>query len=366
MFSSRNESEDSEVLTGEDVAIEQSGVIDEADFVGIVSSNDEARVAEPFAQPYAPPANPAPASVPAPATSLAPATSPVEPPHFGAAATVSIPTGYAPRMAPEPPAAAHADTPQANAPEVEVSETVVAPVSRRSLLGEATAPEPRPAPSHAAPLPPAAPAHGADFDVLLSTDGVVLADASVLPTVPSRAGARWLSAILTVALTPVAWYLLSDAAVRLSVMAGQLWETQATNPAALIELSIGLLIVILIAVIAAQSGIGLIVSGVLALVVGIPFLAAPVWSTDVVDRYLGGLRDSGAFGGNVVGCLMLTGLTGVLVIIGVLFISLGTALATTRRAGRREEATRVMVAAANAPGIKARWARKATERAQNS
>lgn len=360
MFSSRNESEDSEVLTGEDVAIEQSGVIDEADFVGTVSGNGETRVEESFAQSFAPPPSPAPASIPAPAPS------PAEPPYFGAAETVSIPTGYAPRAVPEPVPAAPADVLQARAPEVEVSETVVAPVSRRSLLGEAVAPEPQPAPSHAATPPPAAPAHGADFDLVLSTDGVVLADASVLPTVPSRAGARWLSAILTVLLTPVAWYLLSDAAVRLSVMAGQLWETQAMNPAALIELSIGLLIVILIAVIAAQSGIGLIISGVLLLVAGVPFLAAPVWSTDVVDRYLGGLRDSGAFGGNVVGCLMLTGLTGVLVIVGVLFISLGIALATTRRAGRREEATRVMVAAANAPGIKARWARKATERAQNS
>ncbi len=199
------------------------------------------------------------------------------------------------------------------------------------------------------------------FDQLMASDDIVLAEASVLPTLPARTGARWLSGVVITLLTPVIWYLLSDSAARLAFAVGNPWETGTINPAALIELGGGLLVLILVAVIAAQSSLGVIISGALLIVVGLPFLAVPAYTDLFIDRFLEGLRDSSAFGGNVVGCLELTGFTGLLVSVGTIVLGLGIALAFVRKAGRREEATRAMVAQVNPGGIGPRWARKASK-----
>ena len=197
------------------------------------------------------------------------------------------------------------------------------------------------------------------FDQLLTSDNVLLAEASVLPTLPSRAGARWLSGVVTTLLLPIVWYLLSDSAARLAFAVGNPWESGIINPAALIELGGGLLILVLVAVIAAQSSLGAIISGGLLILVGLPFLAVPAYTDQFISRFLEGFRESSAFGGNVVGCLELTGFTGVLVVAGTLLLGLGIALASVRKAGRREEATRAMVVEVNPEGVIPRWARKA-------
>lgn len=188
-----------------------------------------------------------------------------------------------------------------------------------------------------------------------------LAGGTVLPTLPSRAGARWLSAFGTIILTPVMWYLLADAGARLAFADGNPMTTGVVNPAALMELVAGLLIVVLVGMLAAQSSIGLILAGVLVLAIGVPFLAAPTW-TEGLFGYLTGLEEFNAFGSNVVAHLGFTGFTGILVISGFMMIAAGWVVASVRRQGRREEATRVEVALANPDGLKARWARKATEK----
>ena len=134
------------------------------------------------------------------------------------------------------------------------------------------------------------------------------------------------------------------------------------NVAALIELTLGLLVLVLIVVVAAQSSLGPILAGSLLLVVGVPFLVAPAWTGDLIAQHLAGLETFSDFGSNIVGCLVLTGFTGVLVVAGALLLGFGIALAVTRRAGRREEAARALVAVTNPDGMKARWARKATDR----
>ncbi len=117
---------------------------------------------------------------------------------------------------------------------------------------------------------------------------------------------------------------------------------------------------ILIAVIASQSGLGLIISGILFTLVSLPFLAVPAMTQQAIDSYLGSWKspDANPLLGNVVRCLEATGFTGILLSAGVAMLLAGIVAATSRRAGRKEEATRVMVVSVNPDGVKARWAKK--------
>lgn len=180
-----------------------------------------------------------------------------------------------------------------------------------------------------------------------------------LPTLPSRAGARWLSAIFTLLLTPVAWYLLADAAARLAFAPGNSMETGVPTILPLGEFVGGLIVVVLIALLAARSSLGLILSGIVVLVVGVPFLAVPAMVTDWFT-YLDPVANYNAFGANVVHNLALTGYPGVLLLFGFLMITFGWVIAAVRRAGRKEERLRVEVLEKNEAGLKPRWARKIT------
>ncbi len=190
----------------------------------------------------------------------------------------------------------------------------------------------------------------------------ILIGATVLPTVRSKAGPRWLSAILTLLFVPAAWYLISDAAARLAFAPGNPMETGQVNLAALGELGAGLVFIVFIALLAAQSSLGLLMWGTVLLLIGAVFLAAPAFVSDLFVTYLEGLRTFSDFGANVVGHLALTGYTGMIFVFGFVMIAAGWVIASVRRAGRREETMRVEVAQTNPEGLKARWARKETAR----
>lgn len=302
----------------------------------------------------------APGSEPAPA-----ATEDEDVDILARAETVSISPGYAP--IPRTPAVQPVE-PAPETAEAEVVEEVdLTPATGIDVVAPDTAPTRRsllPGAAHDLPSRAQLHQHSADQPqtIAVGETEVVPAGASVLPTLPSRAPARWLAATLTLLLTPVAWYLLADAGVRLTVMAAQLEETGRANPAAMIEFALGLVTLVLIMVLAGQSSLGLILSGSLMLVLGLPFLFAPAWSISFVGDVLGGLAESSTFGSNVVICLLQTGLTGVMTLAGAMMLGAGILVARARRKGRREEASRVMVAANNPSGLKARWAIKATER----
>lgn len=205
----------------------------------------------------------------------------------------------------------------------------------------------------------------ADFQETVIEGSGELEGGTVLPTLASRARPRLLSAFITILLTPVMWYLLSDAAARLAFADDNPMISGVVNPAALAELGAGLLVVVLVAILAAQSSIGLFLAGAAVMVVGVPFLAAPAWTEGLFD-YLSVVENFNAFGANVVAHLRFTGFTGILVMAGFALIAAGWALASVRRQGRKEEAMRVEVAKVNPAGLKARWARKATEKSYNS
>lgn len=236
----------------------------------------------------------------------------------------------------------------------EVDETMVpAPVEdtgvlRRSLV-EPTQPMPvRPEPPAPVPLP---------------DDETLFAGATVLPTVPGRAGGRWLSAIAFLLLTPVVWYLLSDAGARFFVAEANPWQTGIVNLAGIAEFVGGLALIVLLGVVAAQSSLGLLLSGVLFTVAGLPFLVVPGYTRQFLESALDpSLNGLGAFGQNVSFHLAFTGATGILTIIGVTLLTLSWVVYRVRRKGRSEENLRIEVSHTNPEGLHARWARKASQR----
>ena len=189
-------------------------------------------------------------------------------------------------------------------------------------------------------------------------------EAEALPVLPSRAMPRVLSVLFTLLFTPVAWYLLADAAARLAFAQGNPMVSGNINAAALGELFAGLIAVTIIAILAAQSSLGLIVVGTLVMIAGAPFLVVPALVGET--GYWGATTIAGwnDFGGNIANHFLASGFTGLLFAFGFLMVALGWVIAAVRRAGRSEEALRISVATTNPHAMKARWARKATEKAQ--
>lgn len=195
-------------------------------------------------------------------------------------------------------------------------------------------------------------------------DSGLLEGATILPTVPSRAGSRLLSAIGTILLVPIAWYLLTDSAVRLVLAVDNPWTTGQVNLAALGEMAGGLSILLLIAVLATQSSLGLFLAGIGLLILGLPFLILPELTSSALETFVSGpLLRLGAFGQNLYFHLTMTGATGILFMSGFALVLGGWVAFKLRRTGRGEESLRAEVAAINPEGIRARWARKATENA---
>lgn len=196
-----------------------------------------------------------------------------------------------------------------------------------------------------------------------SPEAMLLDGASVLPTLPSRASARWISAVGTILLAPLAWYLLSDAAVRLVLADNSPWMTGQINIAALGELIGGLALLALVALVAARSSIGLFICGTIFLMVGLPFLVAPTLMSDFLATAVNPVLSGwGGFGANVSFILEFTGATGILVMTGFALEASGFVAFKIRRTGRAEESLRAEVAAVNPSGLRAHWARKAVSR----
>ena len=136
------------------------------------------------------------------------------------------------------------------------------------------------------------------------------------------------------------------------------------NAAALGELFAGLIAVTIIAILAAQSSLGLIVVGTLVMIAGAPFLVVPALVGETGYWGATAIADWNDFGGNIANHFLVSRLARFVFVFGFLLGALGWIIAAVRRAGRREEALRTSVAPPNPHAMKARWARKATEKAQ--
>lgn len=174
-------------------------------------------------------------------------------------------------------------------------------------------------------------------------DSAILDEATVVPELPSHAAPRIWSFFLSLLAIPIAWYLLSDAAARLTLATGNPMDTGVINPAALIELGGGLIVAIIVIALAARSSLGAIVFGFITAVGGVFFLAVPTLTEQQLEPVKNWLISWNDFGSNVAHHLMWTGYTGTIFMAGLLLFVIGITSKSARRAGRKEEEIRTQI-----------------------
>lgn len=165
---------------------------------------------------------------------------------------------------------------------------------------------------------------------------ILLEGTTALTRPPSRTGSHVLTVLLSLVLTPVTWYLLADAGARFTLARANPWETGNLNPAALLELAGGLLVLAVVLLAARWSSLGATVTGVLVLAAGVPFVAAPAWVQESLEPAIAWLDGRGDLGGNVAHHLVASGSTGRFVVYGVALVLVGAVSHGARRRGRRE------------------------------
>lgn len=189
----------------------------------------------------------------------------------------------------------------------------------------------------------------------------LMAGATVRPEVRSRVRKHWLSAILTLVLTPACWWLITDAFRRLQTAAiASLAGDSSSSATGIGELVGGLVLLALLFYLATLSSLGAIITGTVVAVLGLAFVAAPSFMNGLLAPVMSTLQGS-SFGNLTVQSLASTAFNGMLLLVGLAQLGLGITVALARRKGRIEEADRAEVAAANPDGLHARWAKKATE-----
>ena len=171
----------------------------------------------------------------------------------------------------------------------------------------------------------------------------IFEEATVVPEVPSRVGARVWSFFLTLIGVPAAWYLLTDSAARLTLAQDNPVATGVINPAALIELGAGVIVAILVVMVTIRSSLGALIFGILAMAGGIFFLAAPAVTADFMEPAYNWLTAFNAFGGNVAHHIQWTGYTGVMAVSGLILFIIGLTSIFARRDGRREQEIRTQI-----------------------
>ncbi|MDN5558938.1 MAG: hypothetical protein L0G23_05800, partial [Ruaniaceae bacterium] len=206
------------------------------------------------------------------------------------------------------------------APQPEITDTIV----RRTSLLRPEAPEQN---TSALPLPTPVPVAAED----------PYPDYAQYEKAPSRAGAHWWSALSILILTPVAWYLLTDAGARLTLASNAPWETGVLNYAALIEFVAGLVVLLFVILALRGSSLGAWITGPLLVLGGATFLAIPAQLRDFLDPYLEALTNYNAFGANLAHHLIADGSTGRFVIAGVALIAAGFVSHGARRHGQRQQ-----------------------------
>jgi hypothetical protein len=161
---------------------------------------------------------------------------------------------------------------------------------------------------------------------------------------PSRAGAHLWAVLISLVLSPVAWFLINDGSARIY------WSLRSdqgdVNIAGLAGLAAGLLVALIVLLAARWSSIGAAIAGVIAFLVGVAFLVLPNRAFTVLESWETPLRRFGGFGENLYAYLVESAQRGQFVIAGFLLFLVGVVSHGARRKGRREEYARLAVRAA--------------------
>ena len=203
-----------------------------------------------------------------------------------------------------------------------------------------------------AALPRRRPLHNADENTKepAGLDDELFSAAPVVTEMPSRRGAHFLSLLLFLVLTPLGWYLASDAGARMTLADAAPMYTGVASILALGELLGAIVVAVILFAAARRSSLGAWIMGVATLIVGLPWVLAPGITASTLLASLNALSASSSLGANLSHHLQASGYSGRFAILGIVLMGVGYLSHSARRTGRAEEALRTSIEAVNPAG----------------
>lgn len=181
-------------------------------------------------------------------------------------------------------------------------------------------------------------------------DDELFSAAPVITEMPSRRGAHFLSLVLFLVLTPLGWYLASDAGARMTLADAAPMYTGVASILALGELLGAIVVAVILCATARRSSLGAWIMGVATLIVGLPWVLAPGITASTLLASLNALSASSSLGANLSHHLQASGYSGRFAILGIVLMGVGYLSHSARRTGRAEEALRTSIEAVNPAG----------------
>ena len=181
-------------------------------------------------------------------------------------------------------------------------------------------------------------------------DDELFSAAPVITEMPSRRGAHFLSLLLFLVLTPLGWYLASDAGARMTLADAAPMYTGVASILALGELLGAIVVAVILFAAARRSSLGAWIMGVATLIVGLPWVLAPGITASTLLASLNALSASSSLGANLSHHLQASGYSGRFAILGIVLMGVGYLSHSARRTGRAEEALRTSIEAVNPAG----------------
>ena len=181
-------------------------------------------------------------------------------------------------------------------------------------------------------------------------DDELFSAAPVVTEMPSRRGAHFLSLLLFLVLTPLGWYLASDAGARMTLADAAPMYTGVASILALGELLGAIVVAVILFATARRSSLGAWIMGVATLIVGLPWVLAPGITASTLLASLNALSASSSLGANLSHHLQASGYSGRFAILGFVLMGVGYLSHSARRTGRAEEALRTSIEAVNPAG----------------
>lgn len=183
-----------------------------------------------------------------------------------------------------------------------------------------------------------------------SLDDELFSAAPEITEMPSRTGAHWLSFLLFLLLVPAGWYLAADAGARMTLADAAPMYTGVASIVALGEILGAIIISAILFAVARRSSLGAWLMGIVALIVGLPWLMAPGITAASALSALTALTNTGSLGANLSHHLQASGYSGRFALLGIALIGLAYVSHSARRTGRAEEALRTSLETTNPAG----------------
>ena len=181
-------------------------------------------------------------------------------------------------------------------------------------------------------------------------DDELFSAAPVITEMPSRRGAHFLSLVLFLVLTPLGWYLASDAGARMTLADAAPMYSGVASILALGELLGAIVVAVILFATARRSSLGAWIMGVATLIVGLPWVLAPGITASTLLASLNALSAYSSLGANLSHHLQASGYSGRFAILGIVLMGVGYLSHSARRTGRAEEALRTSIEAVNPAG----------------